>query len=419
MAKYSRLRPGHILAQRWFAEAGFGAHADSYCRYLTERGYGQGTVESYFRSVAHFVHWISRQGNSLHEAGDGLIDRFLYGHLPHCHCARKCKRAGSDIHAAVVSFLKMLGIAYTAPVSAISAVIAREIGDFDRYLMEACGLADSTRAARRQHVSEFLVDRFATGPVNISKLAPSDVVRFVQHRTLGLAPGTIRSVSISLRRYFRFKASGGVPTTALIGALPRVPSWRLAGLPDVLSAGEIRQLLSAFDRNNATGMRDYAITRCLLDLGLRRTEVARLNLEDIDWRVGTLTFHGKGGRIDRVPLPRQTGEAIAKYLRYGRPQTTRREVFVRHRPPLNTEANLDIVRNAVRYAAERCGLQQRVRGTHIFRHTMACRMTQGGTPFKEIADLLRHRCLDTTAIYAKADIVSLRRVALPWPVRQS
>jgi site-specific recombinase XerD len=419
MQTHARLKPGHVLAQRWFATAGLEPHADSYCRYLTKRGYGQRTVESYFRSVAHFVHWISRQGIGLHEADDALIDRFLSVHLPHCRCARKCKRTGSDVHAAVVGFLEMTGTVHTAPVSTVSAVIAREIADFDRYLMEVCGLADSTRAARRQHVSDFLVDRFATGPVNISKLSPSDVVRFVQNRTLGLAPGTIRSVSISLRRYFRFKASRGVPTTALIAALPSVPSWRLAGLPDVLSSEEIRQLLSAFDHNNATGMRDYAITRCLLDLGLRRAEVARLTLEDIDWRAGTLTFRGKGGRIDRLPLPRQTGEAIARYLRYGRPQSTRREVFVRHRPPLNTEANLDIVRNAVRYAAERCGLQQRVRGTHIFRHTMACRMTQVGTPFKEIADLLRHRCLDTTSIYAKVDVPSLRRVALPWPGRLS
>ncbi|MCX5545848.1 tyrosine-type recombinase/integrase [Paraburkholderia sp. CNPSo 3076] len=419
MPTHSRVRPGHILAQRWFSDAGLGAHADSYCRYLTERGYRQVTVESYFRSVAHFVHWISGQGMGLRELSGPLIDRFLYDHLPHCHCAGKCKRTGADMHAALMRFLEMPDVTHAQPVSNASVFIARELADFDHHLMEVCGLADSTRSARKLHVGEFLVDRFGTRKVDISRLKPDDVSRFVLHRTRGLAPGTIRGVSNSLRRYFRFKASHGIPTTALIAALPRVPSWRLAGLPDVLSAVEIRQLLSAFDHNNPTGMRDYAITRCLLDLGLRRTEVAHLCLGDIDWRAGTLNLHSKGGRIDIVPLPQQTGEAIARYLRDGRPQTTRREVFVRHRPPLNTEANLDIVRNAVRYAAERCGLQQRVRGTHIFRYTMACRMTQVGTPFKEIADVLRHRCLDTTSIYAKLDVPSLRRVALPWPGRVS
>lgn len=137
----------------------------------------------------------------------------------------------------------------------------------------------------------------------------------------------------------RFKAISGTPVTALIAALPRVALWRLGGLPDVLSPEEVRRLLSAFDRSNATGMRDYAITRCLLDLGLRRTEVAHLCLDDIDWRAGILTLHGKGKRIDIVPLPRLTGQAIAAYLQYGRPQTARREIFVRHRPPLNAGAD--------------------------------------------------------------------------------
>ncbi len=303
--------------------------------------------------------------------------------------------------------------------STISAVIAREVTAFNRHLTEVRGLSDSTCYVRCRQVFEFLVDRFGRGPVNISKLVPLDVARFVQRRTRGLAPSAVKTVGISLRSYFLFKASSGIPTTSLIAALPRVALWRLAGLPDVLSSDEIRQLLSSFDRNSPTGMRDYAITRCLLDLGLRRTEVANLRLDDIDWRVGTLTLHGKGKRIDVMPLPRTTGKAIAAYLQHGRPRTTRREVFVRHRPPINTEANLDIIRNAVRYAAERCGLQERVRGTHIFRHTMACRMAQGGAPFKEIADLLRHRSLDTTTIYAKVDLPSLQRVALPWPGRHS
>lgn len=147
--------------------------------------------------------------------------------------------------------------------------------------------------------------------------------------------------------------------------------------------------------------------------------MAHLQLDDVDWRTGTLHIHGKGRRVDVLPLPGLTGQAIADYLRHGRPSTTRRELFVRHRPPANTAADLDIVRNAIRYAAQRCGLQARIRGTHILRRTAACRMVQAGTPFKEIADLLRHRSLDTTTIYAKVDLPALRRVALPWPGSRS
>lgn len=120
-----------------------------------------------------------------------------------------------------------------------------------------------------------------------------------------------------------------------------------------------------------------------------------------------------------LPLPDATGRAIAEYLLDGRPNTTRRELFVRHRPPLNAPADPDIVRNAIRYAAKRCGLEHCIRGTHILRHTLAGRLVHGGARFKEIADLLRHRSLDTTTIYAKVDLEALAQVALPWPGRLS
>jgi integrase/recombinase XerD len=419
MSMYSRIKPGQILGEQWFSKAALAAQADAYVDYLTERGYAVETVERYFRCVAHFVHWLSERGAGLSDINEAIVNRFLDQHLPHCRCAPRCRRTRNDASAALRHFFAMLGNVQAHHVQSVPTAIARELADFNRHLVEVRGISDSTRSDRLRDVHELLLDRFGARPVRILKLTPAEVVHFVMHRTLGLAPGTVRRVGTSLRSYFAFKASCGIPTTALIAALPRVAQRRLAGLPEVLSPAEISQLLNAFDRDSATGMRDYAITRCLLDLGLRRAEVARLRLDDIDWRAATLTIHGKGKRADLVPLPRTTGQAIAAYLLRGRPQTTRREVFVRHRPPLNAAANLDIVRSAVRNAAERCGLQQRVRGTHIFRHTMACRMVQSGAPFKEIADLLRHRDLDSTTIYAKIDLPSLRRVALPWPGRQS
>ncbi|HYW76143.1 MAG TPA: tyrosine-type recombinase/integrase [Gammaproteobacteria bacterium] len=105
-------------------------------------------------------------------------------------------------------------------------------------------------------------------------------------------------------------------------------------------------------------------------------------------------------------------------MQAGRPPTTRRELFVRHRPPINAPAGPDIVRNAVRYAAKRSGLEDRIRGTHVLRHTLAGRLVQSGAPFKEIADLLRHRSLDTTTIYTKVDLPALGHVALSWPGKQ-
>ncbi|MBP0639669.1 site-specific integrase [Cupriavidus sp. AcVe19-6a] len=419
MPKYSRITSGQIRSEEWFAETSLGAYADAFARYLTDRGYAEASVSRYFRSVAHFAHWLSQEGASLGGINEALINQFLDRHLPHCRCAPRCSRTRTDARAALRHFLAMLMASGTRtqrmPIA--PAAVATELAAFNRHLLEVRGLSDSTCTVRLWHVRDFLVDRFGAGPIRVSTLAPIDVARFVTRYTRGWTPGSIKTVGISLRGYFLFKASRGLSTKNLIAALPRVAHWRLAGLPEILSAIEIQQLLNAFDRKTATGKRDYAITRCLLDLGLRRVEVAHLQLNDVDWRAGTLNIHAKGKRVDTLPLPRSTGQAIADYLRHGRPTTTRRELFVRHRPPINAPASLDIVRNAVRYAAKRCNLQQRIRGTHIFRRTAACRMVQGGAPFKEIADLLRHRDLDTTTIYAKVDLPSLRRVALPWPGR--
>jgi integrase len=300
----------------------------------------------------------------------------------------------------------------------LPAAIADEVARFNQYLTEVCGLSPATRLPRVRQVSDFLVDRFGTSPLQLDLIVPTDVADFIARYTAGWKPGSIKCAGISLRSYFAFRTVQGDQTTALCAALPRVAPWRLPRLPQLLSQEDIVRLLHAFDRNTATGKRDYAITRCLLDLGLRRAEVAQLRLDDVDWRDGTVRIRAKGKRIDILPLPEKTGQAIVAYLQNGRPQTTRREIFVRHRPPLNAPADLDIVRNAVRYAAKRCGLDDRIRGTHILRHTLAGRMVQGGARFKEIADLLRHRSLESTTIYAKVDLGALADVALPWPRRQ-
>lgn len=409
-------------AHQWFADSPLSTQGDAYVRYFSERGYAAGTIKAYFNCVAHFAHWTQTQQAGLADINEAMVTRFMDDHLQVCRCAARCRHARHDMRAALEHLLVMLYAKehrIQASNSPFSAPIAVELERFDRHLAEVRGLAPSTRSVRLRHLRDFLIRCFGSGPVHLKMLGPADVVRFIALYTVGWAPASIRAVTTSLRSYFAFRACQGEHTTALIAALPQVAQWRLATLPPVLSSDEIEQLLGAFDRHQATGKRDYAIARCLLDLGLRRTEVARLRLDDVDWRAGTLTIRSKGKRIDVLPLPGATGRAITEYLLDGRPNTTRRELFVRHRPPLNAPADPDIVRNAIRYAAKRCGLEHRIRGTHILRHTLAGRLVQGGARFKEIADLLRHRQLDTTTIYAKVDLKALAQVALPWPGRRS
>ena len=413
--------PAKRVAREWFSASVFNSSADTYFQYLTERGYAAQTVEGYFRSAAHFAHWSEGQRVRLIDFNEALIHCFVNEHLPNCRCTLPCRRSPTMARAALGHLLTMLrkdGQCAAEPTTNSEAITA-ELAAFDRHLSDVCGLVPITRLKRMRHLRHFLNHCFGNDPVQLSALNAAAVHRFIAQYSAKWVPASIGTLTTSLRSYFTFRISKGELVAHLIAALPRVAQWRKAGFPQQLTSDEIDRLLAAFDRCHATGQRDYAITRCLLDLGLRRIEVVRLQLDDIDWRAGTLTVHSKGKRVDILPLPDTCGRAIVQYLQEGRPPTTRRELFVRHRPPINAPAGPDIVRNAGRYAAKRCGLEQRINGTHILRHTLAARLVQSGARFKEIADLLRHRNLNTTTIYAKVDLPALARVALPWPGRQS
>jgi integrase/recombinase XerD len=228
--------------------------------------------------------------------------------------------------------------------------------------------------------------------------------------------GTIHVIAGAIRYYLRFRSVSGDRVQRLVDAVPSVAHWRLATLPDFLSEREIQQLLESFGQLSSSGKRAYAMVRCLTDLGLRASEVVQLHLDDIDWRASTIRLTAnKSRRVDILPLPSEMGRAIADYLRTERPQTTNRSLFVRHVAPLDKPIKAGVVRTAVKQAYRRCGWpHSRV---HILRHSLASRLLQAGTPLKEIADILRHRSLDTSVIYTKVDLNRLSAVALPWPGR--
>jgi integrase/recombinase XerD len=419
MSELARLRLARA-SRNWFSGSELACSADTYVRHLSERGHASGTINVYLGSVAHFAHWCARRHIGLAGINESAVIRFLK-HLPLCRCAYRCQRMRYSVRAALGLLLDLLRTeGRIAPKkSSYPAAIAEEINRFEHYLKQVCGLRPTTCTVRIQRVRAFLLDRFSAGHIRISAVKPADVVRFMAKYTEGWTAPSKRAAGDSLRSYFRFKAVHGDDTAALSAAIPHVAQWRLARLPQGIPADRVTRLLKAFDRNSATGKRDYAITRCFVDLGLRTIEVVRLQLDDIDWRQGLVCIRGKGHRRDMLPLPQTTGRAIVDYLRHGRPKTNCRVIFMRHRPPLGTPATASVVRGATRYAAARCGLARCFHGPHTLRHTLAQRLVLARTPFKQIADVLRHRSLDSTAIYAKVDLPALSAVALPWPGRRS
>lgn len=405
-------------AHQWLRGSDFAAAFDAYREYLGSCGYTARVVRDFLGGVAHFLYWLRCKRRGLADIDEAMVGGFLDRHLPACRCAKQCVRARTPVRQGLALWLRLLRAqGWIAPPSA-TAELEAELAHFGRYLIEVRGLAAISRDQQLRHVRRFLLSRFEAGPIDLAALTAGDVRRFIEQHGAHWRPISLRSIGASLRSYFRFKALSGARVAALVAAIPRVARWHLADLPRTLTRQEIERLLAAFDRTRAGGQRDYAMARCLTDLGLRAIEVGRLRLEDVRWDEGTLCIHGKGRRVDVLPLPQKLGAALAQYLRSGRPRTPSRALFIRLHAPLDKPVTGPALSEVLRGAAQRAGLQKRFKGARVLRHSVATHLVQRGASLKVIADLLRHRSLDTTTIYAKVDLPALVRVALPWPGRR-
>jgi integrase len=177
----------------------------------------------------------------------------------------------------------------------------------------------------------------------------------------------------------------------------------------------VQRVLDGCERETPDGKRNYAVLKLLARLGLRACEIVALTLEDIDWTNATITVRCKGGRSAVLPLPSDVGQAVATYLRVGRPHCDSRRVFVRHRAPIRGFAHSITVSTIVRRALIRAGVESVRKGAHLFRHTLATDLLRQGASLDEIGEVLRHRSPNTTALYAKVDLIALQSLALPWP----
>jgi site-specific recombinase XerD len=301
------------------------------------------------------------------------------------------------------------------PSAASTDHVAEELRRYDEHLRDVRGLAPETRRNRIRIVERLLQHKFAGSAVDIAKFRPDDVRRFLAnqldaHRT----PSNASKLASALRGYFRYRTTCGDQVGALTAVISSPVHWKLASLPRALKPDEVERLLNSFTPDLRSPKRGYAIVHCALDMGLRSCEIAHLMLADIDWYAGTVTLRGtKSLRQDILPLPRVTGQALAEYLQFERPSTNNPAVFVRHLAPYDQPITANAIRNVIRRAYHRIGLTHS--RSHALRHTLACRLVEHGSSLKEVADVLRHRSLNTTLIYAKLDTPRLSTVPLPWP----
>jgi integrase/recombinase XerD len=281
---------------------------------------------------------------------------------------------------------------------------------FIGHLRSERGVSALTIVAYVSDVRRFLADR---GETDLWALTAAEVSHAVLSQVAERAPASVRRYGCAVRSFLRYCYLVGVVDRDLSAAALPVSGRRRSLLPQGITPSEATLLLRACDRRRAIGRRDYAVIVLMLRLGLRAREVATLGLDDLDWRTGQLTVHGKGSRVDELPLPVDVGEAIAAYLRRGRPRdATVRSVFLRVQPP-QVALTRGGVTAIVAGAARRAGLG--VVRAHRLRHTAASEMLRAGAPLVEIGQVLRHRSLGSTAAYARVDVERLRTIARPWP----
>lgn len=225
----------------------------------------------------------------------------------------------------------------------------------------------------------------------------------------------VKIVTTALRSFLAYARYRGDISSDLAAAVPIVANWSLSSIPRAIGRDEVNRLLVSIDRETPVGCRDYAMILALARSGLRSSELVSLELDDIDWVTGEIRVRGKNGQRNELPLPADVGKAIADYLRKSRARNADRRVFLRDKAPICGFKVPSGLGSIIRRSLKRASIDSPTKGTHQFRHGLASEMLRGGASLNEIGEVLGHRHVQTTAIYAKVDLDALRTLALPWP----
>jgi len=358
-------------------------HLEAYVARLEGLNYPAEMIRRHTCAVEHFGRWLGLRRLGPTEAGPASVRSFLLRHLPRCRCPLPAPTRLTEVRAALNHLSAMLSSgrdlgADSRPPSPADALVER----YRRHLSGTCGLAEATCRYRVRYAREFLQDRFGGGELRPEAIRPTDPMSFVAEYADRCRPSSAQVAASSLRSFLRYLQLLGLCDANLAAAVPRTPRWRLAGLPKTMTDEQLGQFLAHFDRSTATGRRDYAMALCQVDLGLRASEVAGLCLESFDWRRGVVCIvGGKACRTRELPLPEHVGEAVTAYLRRGRPTTSCRSVFVRHRGPTGGTVGTELIRGVMRRAYAEVDGCARWTGTHVLRRTAGRRNRDPTLPF--------------------------------------
>ena len=394
--------------------------------HLKAEGYAPSTQRWYPTLARHFLDYCDQERLSAEAIQPAQVTQFLrrryqlfrrrHGESPPFR--RWCWRYTRVVHMLLRLVHGRWPIA-NLPATALEAFHRDIVCGYDTWLRDVRGLHPLTRAGRTKHALRFLT---SLGPRadqrGLADLRVRDVNAYLRQCCRGLRRASIEHYAVSLRDFLRHLYRSGRTATDLSGTVigPRI--YKHEDIPSTLRADEVQQVLEVTREDSSpTGLRDYAILTLLATYGLRAGEIVGLHLEDVDWRRDVLrVHHSKTGTYSELPLLREPGEAVLRYLEKGRPPTAHREVFLcikaPHRP-FKSGSRLNDVTSARLRAA---GITPRGRkGPHAFRHARAVSLLRSGVPLKVIGDVLGHRSVEATVGYLKLATEDLRAVGLELP----
>ena len=384
-------------------------YADGFRTVLAERGYTPSSAAGQLQLMAHLSRWLVERGLG----GQDLTPAEVEGFLQARRAVGSRQWLSSRGMSPLLGYLREVGFAASGSPVVASTPMEILLADYRDYLVSERGLAASTVRNYVDVARRFVLDRSAWGRTDLGGLTAAEVSEFVLANCRVRSTGSATLLVVGTRALLRYLYLAGFTPNRLAGAVPSAACWPASSLPRPIEPGEAARLMRSCDRRTATGRRDFAVLTVLLRLGLRVGEVAGLQLRDVDWRHGEILIRGKGRREERLPLPTDVGEAVAGWLRRGRPpQCSSTHVFttvLAPRKALSGKAVSAIVRRAARRAALESV------SAHRLRHTTATELLRCGASLPEVGQVLRHASLLNTALYAKVDHVALGTVARPWP----
>jgi site-specific recombinase XerD len=378
-----------------------GPFIDGYRDWLAGRGYTPATVINMLAMAGDLGRWMD-----VHDLAPGELDRDVITEFRNAMraAAMRCVPGARGLDP-LLDYLKHVGVLVVSPpATPVEALVER----YRTWLVVDRGLVEAT-VERYVKLARTFLTRQVRGA---DSLTGADIVAFLLAEGQRLSVGSVKGRVAELRSLLKFLYLQGLTPRSLSTVVPPVAGWRDTGVPKAIPADDVQRLLDSCDRCDPIGIRDYAILILVARLGLRSAEVARLEFGDIDWRTGQIVLRGKASRQDGMPLPCDVGEALSDYLSQARPSTPLRQVFLAARAPTRPIPP-GLVSDVTHRACDRAGLPRI--GAHRLRHTLATQMLRRGAKIVEVSQVLRHRDLATTAIYAKVDFAALCGIAQPWP----